>query len=60
MPVQKEQATGVAERSKLNKAAGEKLIARRRRFWGQGVNPQTLKGAATGLVVGYVQSGKTP
>ena len=26
---------------------------------GSGVNPQTLKGAATGLVVGYVQSGKT-
>ena len=59
MPVQKEQATGVIKRSKLDKAAGEKLIRSSAEILGSGVDPQTLKGAATGLVVGYVQSGKT-
>lgn len=59
MPIQKEQTTGVIARSKLNRAAGEKLIRSSAEILGSGVNPQTLKGAATGLIVGYVQSGKT-
>ena len=59
MPVQKEQATGVVNRSKLEKTAGGKLIRSSAEILGSGVNPQTLSGAATGLVVGYVQSGKT-
>src|SRR5882762_1115092 len=59
MPVQREQATGVVKRSKLDKTAGEKLIHSSAEILGSGVNPQTLKGAATGLIVGYVQSGKT-
>lgn len=59
MPVQKEQATGVVKRSKLDKPEGEKLIRSSAEILGSGVNPQTLIGAATGLIVGYVQSGKT-
>ena len=43
MPVQKEQATGVVKRSKLDKAAGEKLIRSSAEILGSGVNPQTLR-----------------
>lgn len=59
LPVQKEQATGVLARSKLDRVACEKLIRSAAEILGSGVDPKTLQGAATGLIVGYVQSGKT-
>ena len=59
LPIQKEQTTGVAQRSGLDAAARDKLIQSAAEILGSGINPAEDKGAATGLVVGYVQSGKT-
>jgi len=58
-PVQREQATGVAQRSGLDEKARSSLIQSAAEILGAGVNPADEKGSATGLVVGYVQSGKT-
>lgn len=53
------QARGVAKRSGLNEATQEKLIHSAAAILGSGVSPKKLVGMATGLTVGYVQSGKT-
>jgi hypothetical protein len=58
-PIQGEQATGVAKRSGLDESAQQQLIDSAARILGGGVNPKDREGKATGLVVGYVQSGKT-
>ncbi|RQH09483.1 Z1 domain-containing protein [Bradyrhizobium sp. RP6] len=59
LPVEGEQAAGVARRSKLNADAQNKLIQSSAEILGKGVNPRDAAETATGLVVGYVQSGKT-
>ncbi len=59
VPVQREQATGVAIRSGLDDKARNGLIQSAAEILGSGVDPSGKKGSATGLVVGYVQSGKT-
>jgi hypothetical protein len=58
IPVAGEQANGVAERSNLDDAARKRLIESSIEILGAGVNPAT-PASATGLIVGYVQSGKT-
>lgn len=58
-PHEGEQAHGVAQRSKLDKATQQKLIESAASILGSGANPKIRKSSATGLVVGYVQSGKT-
>jgi hypothetical protein len=58
-PVQGEQATGVARRSKLDQAAQDRLIASAAEILGSGIDPKGSDAQSTGLVVGYVQSGKT-
>lgn len=58
-PVQGEQATSVAQRSGLDHAAQQRLIDSAARILGAGIDPKVRKGRITGLVVGYVQSGKT-
>lgn len=58
-PIPGEQANGVAERSKnLSDAARKQLIASSVAILGSGIQPPK-GGATTGLIVGYVQSGKT-
>lgn len=47
------------ERAKIPKAALENVVFEAQQILGRCVNPQTLSGQRTGLVVGYVQSGKT-
>jgi hypothetical protein len=59
LPVEGEQAAGVAKRSKLTEAAQEKLVQSSAEILGKGPDPRNATGTATGLVVGYVQSGKT-
>ena len=59
LPVEGPEAAGVAERSKLDKAAQERLIQSSAEILGKGIDPAQARGMATGLVVGYVQSGKT-
>lgn len=58
MPKAGEQANGVAERANLTGAPRENLINSSKNILGAGINPKT-GGRSTGLVVGYVQSGKT-
>src|SRR5262249_10556146 len=58
-PAQGEQATGVAKRSGLTLAAQGALIDSAAQILGSGLNPKDAVGTATGLIVGYVQSGKT-
>lgn len=58
-PFEGAQARGVAERSVPEVRARESLVASAAEILGSGVDPKTKKGSATGLVVGYVQSGKT-
>jgi hypothetical protein len=58
-PVQGEQATSLAKRSGLEHAAQQRLIDSAARILGAGIDPKARKGRVTGLVVGYVQSGKT-
>jgi hypothetical protein len=59
LPVEGEQASGVAKRSNLTRDAQDKLIQSSAEILGKGINPKQSVGTATGLVVGYVQSGKT-
>ena len=58
LPVEGDQAAGVAKRSKLDDEAQDKLIQSSAEILGKGIDPSKA-GTATGLVVGYVQSGKT-
>ena len=58
-PTPGEEANGVAERSGIDDVARARLLQSAREILGSGVEPGTGAGAATGLVVGYVQSGKT-
>ena len=58
-PTPGEEANGVAERSRIDDAARARLIQSARDILGSGVEPGAGAGAATGLIVGYVQSGKT-
>lgn len=59
MPTEGEQAAGVARRSGLDEPARARLLQSSAEILGSGVDPQDKKDEATGLVVGYVQSGKT-
>jgi hypothetical protein len=59
LPFQKEQATGVIERSGIDDQAKTKLIRSAAEILGSGMDPKKGPTKATGLVVGYVQSGKT-
>lgn len=59
LPVEGEQAAGVARRSNLTVDAQNKLIQSSAEILGKGIGPPDAEGTATGLVVGYVQSGKT-
>ena len=59
LPVEGEEANGIAERSKLDEQAQEKLIETSAEILGKGIDPRRPEGSTTGLVVGYVQSGKT-
>ncbi|MCP3475055.1 Z1 domain-containing protein [Bradyrhizobium sp. CCGUVB1N3] len=59
LPVEGEQAAGVAKRSKLPPDAQNKLVQSSAEILGKGINPKAGPGSATGLVVGHVQSGKT-
>ena len=58
-PAVGEQAKGVARRSKLDAIAQEKLTDSAARILGSGVSPRDAARTATGLIIGYVQSGKT-
>jgi hypothetical protein len=58
-PVRGEQALGVGARAKLDANAQEALLRSATEILGSGMDPKKLPGRATGLVVGYVQSGKT-
>jgi len=59
MPAEGDQAAGIAQRSNLDQSAREKLIETSAEILGKGIDPSNPQGATTGLVVGYVQSGKT-
>lgn len=60
MPRQGEQATGLLRRQpRLDDAARASLIQSSAEILGTGVDPSTMAGSATVLVVGMVQSGKT-
>lgn len=59
LPVQKEQASGVAARGLADPKERELLTHSSAEILGSGVDPQKGNATATGLVVGYVQSGKT-
>jgi hypothetical protein len=59
LPFQREQATGVARRSGINENEQTKLIRSAAEILGSGIDPRKGPAKATGLVVGYVQSGKT-
>src|SRR3984885_3044114 len=59
LPFQREQATGVARRSGIDESEQAKLIRSAAEILGSGIDPRSGPGEATGLVVGYVQSGKT-
>lgn len=58
-PTPGEEANGVVERSNIDDVARAGLLQSARDILGSGVEPGTGMGAATGLIVGYVQSGKT-
>jgi hypothetical protein len=58
VPVPGEQANGVAERANLDDDAKKRLLSSSISILGSGINP-SHGGMVTGLVVGYVQSGKT-
>ena len=59
LPFQREQATGVARRSGIDESEQAKLIRSAAEILGSGIDPKKGPAKATGLVVGYVQSGKT-
>lgn len=58
-PVHGEQALALAARSGLDGEASSALLISAAQILGSGVNPKGAPGRQTGLVVGYVQSGKT-
>lgn len=58
-PVQGVQALGVAQRAGLDSAAQTALISSAANILGSGIQPKGTPGQSTGLIVGYVQSGKT-
>ncbi|SNB66912.1 hypothetical protein SAMN07250955_105215 [Arboricoccus pini] len=57
--LQGEQALGVAKRSKLDAKAQAALLQSAGEILGSGMDPKKVPDKAAGLVVGYVQSGKT-
>jgi hypothetical protein len=59
LPFQREQATGVVERGGLEDDERIKLIRSAAEILGSGADPRKTAARSTGLVVGYVQSGKT-
>jgi Z1 domain len=59
LPFQKEQATGVLKRSGIDENGQLLLVRSAAEILGSGVDPKIGASKATGLVVGYVQSGKT-
>jgi len=59
LPFQREQTTGVIERSGIDESERDKLVQSAAEILGSGVDPKKGPATATGLVVGYVQSGKT-
>jgi hypothetical protein len=59
LPFQREQATGVIRRSNIDETEQMKLIRPAAEILGSGIDPRKGPAEATGLVVGYVQSGKT-
>jgi hypothetical protein len=59
LPFQREQATGVARRSGLDEIERTNLVRSAAEILGSGIDPKKGAARATGLVVGYVQSGKT-
>jgi hypothetical protein len=58
-PTPGEEANGVVERSGIDDSARARLLQSSKEILGSGVEPGAGAGAATGLIVGYVQSGKT-
>jgi len=59
IPLLGEQAEGVLERAKIDDIARTKTLNSAWQILGKGVNPAGTEGSEAGLVVGYVQSGKT-
>ncbi|HMJ26630.1 MAG TPA: Z1 domain-containing protein, partial [Pyrinomonadaceae bacterium] len=59
LPFQREQTTGVVQRSGIDESERPKLIRSGAEILGSGMDPKKGPSKATGLVVGYVQSGKT-
>lgn len=59
LPFQREQTTGVVCRSGIAEGEQPRLIRSAAEILGSGINPTNGPAKATGLVVGYVQSGKT-
>lgn len=59
LPFQRDQATGVLERSRIGEDGQISLIRSAAEILGSGIDPKMGPNRATGLVVGYVQSGKT-
>jgi Z1 domain len=57
-PTPGEQANGVAERANLDEVAKKRLVDSSVAILGSGIDP-SVGGSSTGLIVGYVQSGKT-
>ena len=59
LPFQREQTTNVAARSGISEDEQIKLVRSAAEILGSGMDPKKGAAKATGLVVGYVQSGKT-
>jgi hypothetical protein len=59
LPFQRDQTSGVVRRSGVDELAQTKLIQSAAEILGSGMDPKKGPSTATGLVVGYVQSGKT-
>ncbi|MBW5435303.1 hypothetical protein FXB41_11075 [Bradyrhizobium canariense] len=59
LPFQREQAAGVLRRSGIDENGQLLLVRSAAEILGSGVDPKLGPNKATGLVVGYVQSGKT-
>jgi hypothetical protein len=59
LPFQREQTTGVIQRSGIDETEQKRLVQSAAEILGSGVDPKKGPSTATGLVVGYVQSGKT-
>ncbi|MBS4082905.1 MAG: hypothetical protein KGZ73_05090 [Rhizobiales bacterium] len=59
LPFQREQTTGIIQRSGLEDDEQKNLVQSAAEILGSGVDPRKGPATSTGLVVGYVQSGKT-